>query len=93
MITWVNSIILIESDSGLGCLLFAVLNSYIMNFLSLKMSRKSLILVALGLFALALYAAGLTTGSLVILIAAVGVELWFWFKILASKRNQNSNNE
>ena len=90
---WVNSINLNESMTALGCLLFAVLNSYIMIFLSLIMSRKSLILIALGLFALALYAAGLSTGSLIIFIAAVMVELWFWFKLMLVRKKQDSNPE
>jgi len=57
------------------------------------MSRKSLILVALGLFALALYVAGFKTGTLVLFLAAVVVELWFWYKVFTSRTKQNSKTE
>jgi len=58
------------------------------------MSRKSLVLIALGLFALALYVAGFKTGTLFIFILAVMVELVFWYKImLANKQNKNNDNE
>ena len=57
------------------------------------MSRKSLILIALGLFALALYAAGLSTGSLIIFIAAVMVELWFWFKLIIERKKNDLKSE
>lgn len=50
------------------------------------MNRKSLILIALGILALALYAAGLKTGTLIIFILAVIIELVFWFKYLQLKK-------
>lgn len=57
------------------------------------MSRKSLVLIALGLFALALYVAGFKTGTLFIFIMAVMVELIFWYKIMYSKKKTESKDK
>ena len=57
------------------------------------MSRKSLILFALGLFALALYAAGIKTGAFILFGAALVVELLFWIKIYKNNNVRKSDSE
>jgi len=57
------------------------------------MSQRSLVLFALGLLALACYAAGLKTGIMLIFVLALCVELWFWYKFLATRKKQDSNTE
>ena len=57
------------------------------------MSRKSLVIIALGLLALALYAAGFKTGTLFIFILAVCVESWFWYKLWLSRKKHNAQSE
>jgi len=54
------------------------------------MNRKSLVLIGLGILALALYAAGINTGAYALLGVAVVVEMIFWVKVFnKNKRNQS----
>ncbi|VAW45667.1 hypothetical protein MNBD_GAMMA02-813 [hydrothermal vent metagenome] len=57
------------------------------------MSQRSLLLFALGLLALACYAVGLKTGTMLIFVLALCVELWFWYKFLAIRKKQNSKTD
>ena len=51
------------------------------------MSKKSLVLIGLGILALALYAAGIHTGAYIFLGAAFLVEIWFWVKVFKTNKN------
>lgn len=55
------------------------------------MSQRSLILTALALLAIALYAIGFHTGIYVILGLAIAMELWFWYKFLLEKNKHKSD--
>ena len=55
------------------------------------MTSRTLLLLVLASLAIILYVIGFKTGTLAIFILAVLVELGFWFKLLASKKRNNSN--
>ncbi len=63
------------------------LSYVIIKCLGSDMSKKSLVLIGLGILALALYAAGIHTGAYILFGAAVMVEIWFWVKIFRSNKN------
>lgn len=55
------------------------------------MSQKSLVLMALAILALALYAAGLPTATFVLFGLAAVIELWFWIKVFRSDKPKEKN--
>lgn len=50
------------------------------------MSRRTLILIATAILALALYTAGFKTGTFVLFGLAVLAELYFWFKLIGERK-------
>ncbi len=57
------------------------------------MSRKSLILIGLGILAFSLYAAGINTGAYILFGVAAMVEVWFWVKVFKQNKTGKSTKQ